>query len=45
MSAYSCDSLMQSEKDFSLSGIPLTALYYDGTSRVLVSGDQSGMVK
>ncbi|KAH9710610.1 Lgl C domain-containing protein [Citrus sinensis] len=35
----------QSEKDFSLSGIPLTALYYDGTSRVLVSGDQSGMVK
>ncbi|KAH9662358.1 Lgl C domain-containing protein [Citrus sinensis] len=34
----------QSEKDFSLSGIPLTALYYDGTSRVLVSGDQSGMV-
>ncbi|KAH9662356.1 Lgl C domain-containing protein [Citrus sinensis] len=35
----------QSEKDFSLSGIPLTALYYDGTSRVLVSGDQSGMVR
>lgn len=35
----------QNEKDFSLSGIPLTALYYDGTFHVLVSGDQSGMVK
>ncbi|KAJ4714050.1 Transducin/WD40 repeat protein [Melia azedarach] len=35
----------QSEKDFSLSGIPLTALYFDDNSRVLVSGDQSGMVR
>ncbi|KAK2657637.1 hypothetical protein Ddye_010689 [Dipteronia dyeriana] len=35
----------QSENDFSLSGIPLTALYFDGNSRVLVSGDQSGMVR
>lgn len=35
----------QSENDFSLSGIPLTALYFDGKSHVLVSGDQSGMVR
>ncbi|XVF62302.1 hypothetical protein PTKIN_Ptkin08bG0206500 [Pterospermum kingtungense] len=35
----------QSEDDFSLSGIALTALYFDGTSRVLISGDQSGMVR
>ncbi|KAK3224305.1 hypothetical protein Dsin_011330 [Dipteronia sinensis] len=35
----------QSENDFSLSGIPLTALYFDGKSRVLVSGDQSGTVR
>ena len=38
-------SLMQSEDDFSLSGIALTALYFDGNSRVLISGDQSGTVK
>ncbi|KAK7360314.1 hypothetical protein VNO77_02298 [Canavalia gladiata] len=35
----------QSENDFSLSGIPLTALYFDSNSRLLVSGDQSGMVR
>ncbi|XP_044461920.1 uncharacterized protein LOC123193167 isoform X3 [Mangifera indica] len=35
----------QSENDFSLSGVALTALYFDGCSRVLVSGDQSGMVR
>lgn len=35
---------MQSEDDFSLSGIALTALHFDGTSRVLISGDQSGTV-
>ncbi|XP_039061499.1 uncharacterized protein LOC120205741 [Hibiscus syriacus] len=35
----------QSEDDFSLSGIPLTALYFDGNSRILISGDQSGMVR
>ncbi|XP_012065395.1 uncharacterized protein LOC105628567 [Jatropha curcas] len=35
----------QSEDDFSLSGIPLTALYFDGNSRILVSGDKSGMVR
>ncbi|KAK9012346.1 hypothetical protein V6N11_040403 [Hibiscus sabdariffa] len=35
----------QSEDDFSLSGIPLTALYFDGNSRTLISGDQSGMVR
>ena len=37
--------LMQSEDDFSLSGIALTALYFDGNSQVLISGDQSGTVK
>nr|POE59657.1 isoform 2 of syntaxin-binding protein 5 [Quercus suber] len=35
----------QSEDDFSLSGIALTALYFDGKSQLLVSGDQSGMVR
>ncbi|KAM3709989.1 hypothetical protein ACJW31_02G216300 [Castanea mollissima] len=35
----------QSENDFSLSGIALTALYFDGKSQLLVSGDQSGMVR
>ncbi|GMI68258.1 DUO1-activated WD40 1, Tomosyn-like [Hibiscus trionum] len=35
----------QSEDDFSLSGIPLTALYFDGNSLTLVSGDQSGTVR
>ncbi|XP_022740862.1 uncharacterized protein LOC111292647 isoform X2 [Durio zibethinus] len=35
----------QSEDDFSLSGIALTALYFDGNSRILISGDQSGTVR
>ncbi|OAY57661.1 uncharacterized protein LOC110609749 isoform X2 [Manihot esculenta] len=35
----------QSEDDFSLSGIAITALYFDGNSRILISGDQSGMVR
>ncbi|KAL3838832.1 hypothetical protein ACJIZ3_023423 [Penstemon smallii] len=35
----------QSDSDFSLSGVPLTALHFDYESRVLVSGDQSGMVR
>ncbi|KAF3440877.1 hypothetical protein FNV43_RR19163 [Rhamnella rubrinervis] len=35
----------QSEDDFSLSGIALTALFFDGKSRLLISGDQSGMVR
>uniref|UniRef100_A0A803NQD0 Lethal giant larvae (Lgl)-like C-terminal domain-containing protein n=1 Tax=Cannabis sativa TaxID=3483 RepID=A0A803NQD0_CANSA len=35
----------QSEDDSSLSGIPITALFFDGDSRLLVSGDQSGMVR
>ncbi|XVF18147.1 hypothetical protein REPUB_Repub10bG0187200 [Reevesia pubescens] len=35
----------QSEDDFSLSGIAVTALYFDGNSRVLISGDQSGTVR
>ncbi|XP_048230318.1 uncharacterized protein LOC8281313 isoform X2 [Ricinus communis] len=35
----------QSEDDISLSGIALTALDFDGNSRLLVSGDQSGMVR
>ncbi|XP_020218072.1 uncharacterized protein LOC109801420 [Cajanus cajan] len=35
----------QSENDFSLSGIPLTELYFDSNSPLLVSGDQSGMVR
>uniref|UniRef100_A0A5B7B5H0 Lethal giant larvae (Lgl)-like C-terminal domain-containing protein n=2 Tax=Davidia involucrata TaxID=16924 RepID=A0A5B7B5H0_DAVIN len=35
----------QSEDDLSLSGIALTALYFDGNSQLLVSGDQSGMVR
>ncbi|KAH1206129.1 Craniofacial development protein 2 [Glycine max] len=34
----------KSENDCSLSGIPLTALYFDSNSPLLVSGDQSGMV-
>lgn len=36
---------VQSEDDFSLSGIAITALYFDGNSRILISGDQSGMVR
>ncbi|CAL0313098.1 unnamed protein product [Lupinus luteus] len=35
----------QSENDFSLSGIPVTALYFDCNSPLLVSGDQSGTVR
>ncbi|CAN6541397.1 unnamed protein product [Malus baccata var. baccata] len=35
----------QSEDDLSLSGIPLTALFFDLNSRLLVSGDQSGTVR
>ncbi|XP_038904808.1 uncharacterized protein LOC120091069 isoform X2 [Benincasa hispida] len=35
----------QSEDDFSLSGIPVTALHFDGSSQILVSGDHSGMVR
>ncbi|KAE8010739.1 hypothetical protein FH972_007078 [Carpinus fangiana] len=35
----------QSEDDFSLSGIALTALYFDGKSQLLVSGDQKGTVR
>ncbi|XP_008448470.2 uncharacterized protein LOC103490647 isoform X2 [Cucumis melo] len=35
----------QSEDDFSLSGIPVTALQFDGSSPILVSGDHSGMVR
>lgn len=35
----------QSEDDFSISGIPVTALHFDGSSHILVSGDHSGMVK
>ncbi|XP_027348737.1 uncharacterized protein LOC113860236 [Abrus precatorius] len=35
----------QSENDFSLSGIPLSALYFDSNTPLLVSGDQSGMVR
>ncbi|KAK8304591.1 hypothetical protein V6Z12_D03G002700 [Gossypium hirsutum] len=35
----------QSEDDFSLSGIPVTALYFDGNSRIIISGDQSGTVR
>lgn len=35
----------QSEDDFSVSGIPVTALHFDGSSRILVSGDQNGTVR
>ncbi|KAJ4837935.1 hypothetical protein Tsubulata_022530 [Turnera subulata] len=35
----------QSEDNFSLSGVAVTALYFDGSSRVLISGDQNGMVR
>lgn len=38
--------LMQSENAYSLSGVvPLTELYFDSNSLLLVSGDQSGMVR
>lgn len=35
----------QSEDDLSLNGIPVTALFFNENSRLLVSGDQSGMVR
>lgn len=35
---------MQSEDDLSVSGIPVTAVHFDGNSQILVSGDHSGMV-
>lgn len=35
----------QSDNDFSLTGVPLTALYFAYDSRILISGDQSGMVR
>ncbi|KAK6922499.1 Lethal giant larvae (Lgl)-like, C-terminal domain [Dillenia turbinata] len=35
----------QSEDNFSLSGIPVTALYSDIYSRLLISGDQDGAVR
>lgn len=37
--------ILQSEDDLSLSGIAITALFFDVNSRLLVSGDQSGTVK
>ncbi|KAI3426606.1 uncharacterized protein J3R85_009800 [Psidium guajava] len=35
----------QSEEDFSLSGVALTALCFDAKHQILVSGDQNGMVR
>ncbi|KAL0332775.1 UNVERIFIED_CONTAM: hypothetical protein Scaly_2179000 [Sesamum calycinum] len=35
----------QSDNDFSVSGIPLTALYFSYDSHILVSGDKSGTVR
>ncbi|XP_027909393.1 uncharacterized protein LOC114168683 isoform X1 [Vigna unguiculata] len=35
----------QAENDVSLSVVPLTELYFDSNSPLLVSGDQSGMVR
>ncbi|BAT99874.1 hypothetical protein VIGAN_10141300 [Vigna angularis var. angularis] len=35
----------QAENDVSLSGVPLTELYFDSNSPLLISGDQSGMVR
>ncbi|KAI5438541.1 hypothetical protein KIW84_024323, partial [Lathyrus oleraceus] len=35
----------QSENDHSLSGVPLTELYFDIDSLLLISGDQSGLVR
>lgn len=37
--------VQQSEADFSSSGVALTALYFDCNSRLLISGDQSGMIR
>ncbi|CAA2975560.1 uncharacterized protein LOC111387404 [Olea europaea subsp. europaea] len=39
------DLILQSDNDFSLTGVPLTALYFAYDSRILISGDQSGMVR
>lgn len=36
---------MQSEDDFSLSGVPITALCFDEKAQFLVSGDKNGMVR
>lgn len=36
---------LQSENDMSLSGVPVTALYCTGDLEILVSGDQSGMLR
>ncbi|CAN0873661.1 hypothetical protein LINGRAHAP2_LOCUS10438 [Linum grandiflorum] len=35
----------QSEDDFSVSGVPVTALYFDGECRLLISGDQNGTIR
>ncbi|KAL0449691.1 UNVERIFIED_CONTAM: hypothetical protein Slati_1525500 [Sesamum latifolium] len=35
----------QSDNDFNVSGIPLTALYFSYDSHILVSGDKSGTVR
>ncbi|KAL3630160.1 hypothetical protein CASFOL_023144 [Castilleja foliolosa] len=35
----------QSDNDYSLSGVPLTALHFSYESQILVSGDQNGMVR
>ncbi|XP_059623340.1 uncharacterized protein LOC132266480 [Cornus florida] len=37
--------IQQSDDDFSLSGVPLTALCFDYNSKLLISGDQSGTVR
>ncbi|KAG5530010.1 hypothetical protein RHGRI_030393 [Rhododendron griersonianum] len=37
--------VQQSEADFSSSGVALTALYFDCNWRLLISGDQSGMIR
>ncbi|KAI8536802.1 hypothetical protein RHMOL_Rhmol10G0285300 [Rhododendron molle] len=37
--------VQQSEVDFSSSGVALTALYFDCNWRLLISGDQSGMIR
>lgn len=39
------DLILQSDNDFSLTGVPLTALYFAYDSRILISGDQSGMAR
>ncbi|XP_052725900.1 uncharacterized protein LOC108335436 isoform X3 [Vigna angularis] len=42
-SAFSSED--EAENDVSLSGVPLTELYFDSNSPLLISGDQSGMVR